>query len=187
MLFFCVYMKHLLYLFLLVPVLLLAGCVSTGNSENQLTAQLGDVVKVDYIGSLQDGTVFDTSLQVEAERAGLPPRPSYEPLEFTVGAGQMIPGFDNGVVGMKIGEEKIVTIPPEEAYGERSGEKVQEIPRANIQGELQVGSIISAPGVQGRVLEVNDEVVKVDFNHELAGKTLVFKITLRDITKAILE
>lgn len=79
----------------------------------------GDAVSVHYVGKLDDGTVFDTSEKEEAMEAGIyNEMRDYEPLKFTVGAGQMIKGFDEGVVGMKAGEEKILKIPPEEAYGE---------------------------------------------------------------------
>ena len=82
-----------------------------------MTAQKGDTVAVDYVGTLDNGTAFDTSIKEEAQKAGLPLRDSYAPLEFTVGEGQMIAGFDNAVVGMKVGEEKNVHLTPSEAYG----------------------------------------------------------------------
>ena len=82
-----------------------------------MAAQKGDTVAVDYVGTLDDGTVFDTSIREEAIKAGLPLRSSYSPLEFTAGAGQMIAGFDAAVIGMKVGEEKNVHLTPSEAYG----------------------------------------------------------------------
>lgn len=85
--------------------------------QGMIVAEAGDTVSVNYIGALENGTLFDTSIEAEAKKANLPLRPAYSPLSFTVGAGQMIEGFDSAVVGMKEGQEKTVTIPPEEAYG----------------------------------------------------------------------
>jgi peptidylprolyl isomerase len=89
----------------------LSGCGGSGASSAASGVKAGDTVKVDYTGKLEDGTVFDSSTD---EQFG-----HVQPLEFTVGAGQMIPGFDKGVVGMKVGEEKTITIPPEEGYGDQ--------------------------------------------------------------------
>ncbi len=173
-------MKHLL---LVLGIVLLAGCLH----EAQPTAQQGDVVKVDYVGQLENGIVFDTSIKSEAEKAGLPLRESYAPLEFTVGSGQLIKGFDSGVVGMKQGEQKTVTIPASEAYGEINQALIAQVPRQNIQGDvqrdIQIGAVISGGDKVGRVIEVSNETVTVNFNHELAGKTLVFKITVVSIAK----
>ncbi|VVC00956.1 FKBP-type peptidyl-prolyl cis-trans isomerase [uncultured archaeon] len=160
---------------------------TTGNGI--ATAQKGDTVRVDYVGKLQNGTVFDTSLKEEAAKAGLEPRPSYSPLEFTVGAGQMIAGFDAAVVGMREGQERTATLQPSQAYGEWSAERVISIPVANIgnAADIRVGSMLYAQnGAIGRVVEVGNgtnATAKVDFNHELAGKTLVFTIKMVGITK----
>jgi len=154
--------------------------------EGVVVAEAGDTVSVDYIGAFENGTLFDTSIEAEAKKAGLPLRPYYSPLEFTVGAGQMIAGFDSAVIGMKEGQEKTVTIPPEKAYGAWSQENVGEIPLANIQGSenLRVGSELTASnGARGRVVKIEGGKATVDFNHELAGKTLVFTIRMVKITK----
>ncbi len=95
----------------------IGASIQATQGGNSVTAQNGDLVAVDYVGTLDDGTVFDTSIKEEAQKAGLPLRPSYSPLEFTVGAGQMISGFDKGVVGMTVGETKNVHLTPAEAYG----------------------------------------------------------------------
>ena len=150
-----------------------------------IVAAKGDIVQVDYIGSLDDGTVFDTSLKAEAEKAGLALRPSYAPLEFTVGAGQMIDGFDAAVVGMKEGEEKTVRILPAAAYGSRDEELVVSMPHENLPGEVNVGDqFMNAQGMTGIAIDVNNQTIKIDFNHPLAGKTLTFQIFMRKITKA---
>lgn len=151
------------------------------------SAANGDQVSVDYTGRLENGTLFDTSIREEAIKAGLPLRPIYTPLQFTVGAGQMIAGFDAGVVGMKEGQEKTITIPPEKAYGQWSQENVGEIALENIQGsgEVKVGTELSASnGARGRVVKIEGGKATVDFNHELAGKTLVFTIKMVRIEKS---
>lgn len=149
-----------------------------------VTAQQNDTLQVNYVGSLENGTVFDTSLESEARNAGLPLRSSYSPLEFKVGAGQLIKGFDDAVRGMKEGEEKTIRIPPNEAYGDVNPELIAGIPRANVQGNITIGSMVSGGGNEGKVVSINNETITVDFNHPLAGKVLIFKITLVKITKA---
>ena len=115
---------------LIVPALLLLIIVSGCVDERSRVVHEGDIIKVDYIGRLEDGTIFDTSLEEVAREAGLyDPLRSYKPLQFKVGSGQMIPGFDRGVIGMKVNETKNITIPPEEAYGEYDPEKVNVVPR----------------------------------------------------------
>jgi peptidylprolyl isomerase len=151
----------------------------------QNTAQKGDNVAVDYVGSLDNGTVFDTSIKEEAEKAGLPLRDAYAPLEFTVGAGQMIKGFDAAVVGMKVGEEKTVHLAPADAYGEIDPQYIMTVPIANVPEGVKVGSRLSTQtGIPGVVTSVTDVNVTVDFNNPLAGKALNFRIIMRKITKA---
>lgn len=137
-----------------------------------MQAKTGDVVRVHYTGRLTDGTLFDSS-------------EGRDPLEFTIGAGQMIKGFDTGVLGMEVGEKKTLQIAPTEAYGERDEEAIIEFPSANIPDEMQL-----EPGMQltlrnqfGQpipvvVLEVKEEIVVMDANHSLAGKDLVFDVEL---------
>jgi len=150
------------------------------------TAAKGDTVGVYYIGKLANGKLFDTNVKEEAQKAGLPLRDSYPLLTFTVGAGQMIPGFDAGVLGMKEGEEKTVTLPPAQAYGEKNPEAVITVPLANIGNStsIKAGALLYAQnGATGKVVEVDATDAKVDFNHELAGETLVFTIRMVNITK----
>ncbi|MFZ3033446.1 MAG: peptidylprolyl isomerase [Parvibaculum sp.] len=132
----------------------------------------GDTVKVHYTGTLGDGTVFDSSQ-------------GREPLGFTVGSGQVIPGFDSAVADMNVGESKTFTIPCAEAYGEHDPRMVQDVPRSEMppEMELTVGMRLSARGPDGReialvVNELTDEVVKLDANHPLAGQDLTFAIEL---------
>ena len=140
------------------------------------TVQEGDTITVEYEGRLEDGTVFDSSEKHE------------EPLQFTVGEGKIIKGFDEAVVGMKVGEEKEVTIPPEQAYGQHNPELVRDLPR-NVfpeDQEVQKGMVfmMSLPDgrqVPVRISDVAEESVKVDLNSPLAGKTLKFTIKIVSI------
>lgn len=140
------------------------------------TVQEGDTITVEYEGRLDDGTVFDSSDKHE------------EPLEFTVGEGKIIKGFDQAVVGMEVGEEKEVTVPPEQAYGQYNPELVRDLPR-NVfpeDQEVQPGMVFMMALPDGRqvpvrIAEVAEEQVKVDLNSPLAGKTLTFTIKVVDI------
>jgi FKBP-type peptidyl-prolyl cis-trans isomerase 2 len=136
----------------------------------------GDTVKVEYEGSLDDGTVFDSS-----ERHG-------EPIEFEVGAGQIIPGFESEVVGMEEGEEKEFKVEPSDAYGDHNPEMVKEFPKDQLPGEeeLKPGMMLVTTlpnGVQipAVILEVTDEAVTIDLNHPLSGKVLSFKIKVLEV------
>lgn len=136
----------------------------------------GDKVKVEYVGSLEDGTVFDSSEKHNA------------PLEFVVGAGQLIKGFDDAVVGMKVGEEKEITLPPEEAYGSHNPEFVKDMPRNLFpqDQEIQPGmsfivDLQDGRKIQVRVSKVSEDAVTIDLNPPLAGKTLIFKIKIVEI------
>lgn len=140
-------------------------------------AKQGDKVKIHYTGKLDDGSVFDSSLE-------------REPLEFTLGSGEVIEGFDTGVVGMNEGEEKTVTIPCDKAYGERDDRLIQKVPRAAIPEEitLEEGIVLavrdqSGSPMQVTVTEFNDSEVTLDANFPLAGKDLTFDLKLVEICK----
>ena len=140
----------------------------------------GDTVKVHYLGTLPGGEIFDGSVDVAHNILR-------DPLEFEAGAGQMIPGFDAAVLGMKEGEEKTVTLSPEQAYGEKDESRIVSFPRAEIEAQgitPEVGLKLYASGMAVTILEVGDENVTLDFNHDLAGKTLVFWIKVVEIIKA---
>jgi FKBP-type peptidyl-prolyl cis-trans isomerase 2 len=130
----------------------------------------GDKIKVMYTGYLEDGSVFDSNEGKEA-------------LSFEVGTGQIIKGFENAVIGMKIGESKSIIIKPEEAYGERHEEMVVKIPKTQFQGEeIKEGMMVSSSnGMQATVVSVNEEDVTLDFNFPLAGKTLKFDLKIAAI------
>ena len=169
-------------LFILVLFLVIINGCDTMKVKN------GDTIKVDYVGTT-DGDMFDTSIKEEAQKGGIynDQRP-YEPLEFKVGAGQMIAGFDKAVVGMAAGEEKTIEIPPEEAYGEVREDMIKDMPLDMVKDkgiDPEVGQMLQIMTAQGplraKITEVTDKNVKMDFNHELAGKTLTFKIIVREI------
>jgi FKBP-type peptidyl-prolyl cis-trans isomerase SlyD len=179
-------MKPLFLLLVGAVVVLLSGCLSTDSPVEVKVVKEGDYVRVDYTGKLEDGTVFDTSIKDDAIEAGIYNQDrDYQPLGFTVAAGQMIKGFDSGVVGMAVGENKTLIIPPEEAYGVHRGDMVQTIPVAELTRAgitPVVGKKVStSQGQTATITNVTDTNVVIDFNHELAGKTLVFDIKLVSI------
>lgn len=138
----------------------------------------GDTVRVHYRGTLPDGTEFDSS-------------EGREPLEFTVGSGQVIPGFDSAVADLEPGESKTITIPAADAYGEHNPEGVQVFPRDAFppDADPQVGWAVELEAPDGQrvpavITEVTDESISLDFNHPLAGKDLTFDITLVEVVGA---
>lgn len=140
-----------------------------------MTAKKNDKVQVHYTGKLTTGEVFDSS-------------EGREPLAFTVGGGQMIKGFDEAVNGMELNEKKTVTIPAEEAYGEKNEALIQEVPKSQLPDDMQpeVGQRLVATNDTGHqtqvsVIEVSEESITIDANHELAGRDLIFDITLVSI------
>ncbi|MEN9382821.1 MAG: hypothetical protein RI940_1704 [Bacteroidota bacterium] len=135
----------------------------------------GDTIQVHYHGTLTNGEVFDSS----NGRA---------PLEFEVGSGMVIPGFDNGVLGMKVGDKKTINIPFMEAYGPKQPEMIVEFPKTQFPPDLnpEVGMALTMNNGQGQqfqviVVEVKEEVVVLDANHALAGQDLIFDLELVNI------
>ena len=136
----------------------------------------GDNVKVHYTGKLNDGTVFDSS-------------EGRDPLAFTMGKGMMIPGFEKGVMGMALNEEKTITIPPAEAYGDVRQEMIAEVPNSQLPEGLkpEAGMELMSQTPDGhqlvvRVMEVKDDSIVIDANHQLAGKELTFDIKVVEIS-----
>lgn len=137
--------------------------------------KLNDTIKVHYTGKLDDGEIFDTSV-------------NGEPLEFKVGEGKLIPGFEKGVIGLGVNDSVTVNIPAAEAYGNRMEELVQKIERTqlpeDIKPEVGMNLISQAPDGQQMMLlvtEVEEENITIDANHPLAGKDLTFDITVTEI------
>ncbi|SRR5579883_1426268 len=138
-------------------------------------AKAGDTVKVHYTGKLDDGTVFDSSVD-------------REPLEFTIGSGNIIPGFEQAVVGMSLGESKTEIIPTDQAYGPHLDEMVVVVDRQQMPEEIdpQVGQQLQIQQQNGQVLpvvitDVSGASVTLDANHPLAGEDLTFDIRLVEI------
>ncbi len=139
----------------------------------------GDTAKVHYTGKLEDGRVFDTS----KER---------EPLEFTVGEGSIIPGFEEGVVGMEIGETRSLEVPPEAAYGPRREELVFNIPSDHFPEHItpEIGMQLQIKQQDGTpfaavITDMEEEEVTLDANHPLAGQTLYFEVELLEIPQSV--
>ncbi len=138
-------------------------------------AKTGDTVRIHYTGTLTDGSEFDSS-------AG------GDPLEFTIGSGQIIPGLDREIAGMTVGDTKKVTVIADEAYGPRESEAVQEVPREAVPDgiNLVVGNRLQATTADGQqmvvtIAAVGDETVTMDANHPLAGEDLIFDVELVEI------
>ena len=141
-------------------------------------AKSGDTVRIHYTGTLTNGEQFDSSRDKQ-------------PIEFTLGKGQMIAGFEAAVDGMTLGERKTVTIPSDEAYGAHDPALLQEVPKTRLPPdlELKIGMVVQAADATGRsmrlsVQEIRDETVIFDANHPLAGKDLVFDIELVELEAA---
>lgn len=141
-----------------------------------MQAKFGSTVDVHYKGTLTDGTVFDSS------------HTRGEPLNFEVGSGYMISGFNNAVNGMNVGEVKSIHLTPEEAYGDYHPEALQTVPRGAFAPDFEfiLGGTIQGNGPEGpflaKIQEVKDETVTLDLNHPLAGKELNFEIELLSVT-----
>jgi FKBP-type peptidyl-prolyl cis-trans isomerases 2 len=140
-----------------------------------MPAKSGDTVLVHYTGTLQDGTVFDSSLDGE-------------PLEATIGEGMLIPGFENALVGMAPGDAKTVTIEPSDAYGEHIEDLVLTVPRESVPPHItpELGVMVqlsmeSGEDFEAMITDVTDAAVTLDANHPLAGETLVFELQLKEI------
>jgi peptidylprolyl isomerase len=178
----------LLALTALIVAVIVAGCVENDVSTPSPTpstptltpapttmAKEGDTVKVHYTGTLEDGSVFDTSVE-------------REPLQFTIGEGQLILGFEQGVIGMKLGESKTITIPADQAYGPYNEGLVGVVERDHLPAgvEPEVGQQLQTTQANGQiavvtVINVSESTVTVDANHHLAGKDLTFEIQLVEI------
>lgn len=133
----------------------------------------GNTVKVHYTGTFENGEVFDSSVERN------------EPIGFTVGSNQVIPGFESAVMGMSVGESKTITLQPEEAYGPINEENIQEIPKEMVPEGVQSGQMLTAETPEGPVnvivKEVRENTVILDGNHPFSGKVLNFEIEVVEI------
>jgi len=162
--------RIILYVALTVLMLFTAGIMLLSGCDNTPAVKAGDTIKVEYKGSLEDGTVFDQNQEGQ-------------PLEFTVGSGQLIPGFDRAVVGMKLEETKTVTLPAEDAYGMPAPSLIRNFPKTSFPDnfEPEIGMDITMQDQSGRpvpakIAGITEDEIAIDLNHPLAGKTLVFDI-----------
>jgi FKBP-type peptidyl-prolyl cis-trans isomerase 2 len=136
----------------------------------------GDKVKVEYKGTLSDGTVFDST-----EKHGAP-------LEFEVGSQQLMEGFENAIIGMEKGEEKEFSLTSDEAYGEYNEELVKSVPRDQLPkdqdfeaGNMLVMGLPNGIQITAQITEITEDIVTLDLNHPLAGKDLTFKVKIVDV------
>lgn len=173
--------RHLLVV-IAVGALSLAACASgddfatdgatSVSNDGGFIVQDGDLVEVHYTGTLDDGSTFDSS------------RERGSPLSFTAGTGEVIPGFDEAVRGLAVGESRTVRMLPADAYGDWSEDLVVEVPYGPSQGDVAVGDeVFLNTGRAAVVLEVKEGTVVLDANHELAGQALTFEIEVIAITR----
>jgi FKBP-type peptidyl-prolyl cis-trans isomerase 2 len=150
-----------------------------------MAIETDDSATIEYTGRLQDGTVFDTSRESVARENGLTDAESdreYTPLTVDVGAGRLIEGLEEALVGLEEGDRSTVTVPPEKAYGQRSEERVREYDSEDFREMLagqtprEGAQVETQDGGRATIVHVDDDVVRVDFNHELAGETLEFDV-----------
>lgn len=177
--------QSLAAILLVITALLAAGCAAS----TEKTVKAGDSVSVDYTGWLDDGTIFDTSVAATAQQAGIyDERMAYTPLNFTVGSGEYLQGFEDAVVGLKINQSTNITLTPAQAYGNYDPSLIQPVPMSmltqyNITPEVNDTLYYGIQPVRVDSIP-NNTTVFIDFNHPMAGKTLHFMLTVRDIRPA---
>ena len=155
-----------------IGVILLIATLVSGCGGVQ-SAETGDIVKVHYIGTLNNGTAFDTSID-------------REPLELIIGQGQVISGFEQAVIGMKVGESKTVNIPVDKAYGLHRDDLVITVELSQLPDNIEVGQQLQTTQADGRlvivtVIDISETLATLDANHPLAGEDLIFEIELVEI------
>ncbi|WP_297463697.1 peptidylprolyl isomerase [Thermococcus sp.] len=152
-----------------------------------MKVERGDRVKFHYVGKFENGEVFDTSYEDVAKEHGVyVEEREYGPLEVTAGAGEVIPGLDEALIGMEVGEKKTVVVPPEKGYGLPNPELVIEVPVSEFTKagmEPVEGMYVMTDSGIAKIVAVEGDKVKLDFNHPLAGKTLVFEVEVVDVKK----
>jgi FKBP-type peptidyl-prolyl cis-trans isomerase SlyD len=161
----------------MLNILVSTGAFAAEKSKENNVVKDGTVVSLQYTLSGEDGKTIESNK-------------GKEPLKYTQGSHQIVPGLEKGLAGMKMGEEKRVKVTPEEGYGPVDPKGFQEFPKEKIPSEgLKVGSVLMAKGPQGqqvpvRVHEIKEKTVVLDLNHPMAGKTLVFDVKVLDIQPA---
>ncbi len=153
-----------------LAIVILLGIILVNGCGGPVLAKSGDTVRVHYTGRLTDGTEFDTSI-------------GGEPLEFTLGQGQTISGFEKAVIGMKVGESKTIAIPVDEAYGPRRDDLIVEVGRDKLPPDIipEVGMQLQTSQGIITIIDVTETTIQLDANHPLAGQDLTFDIELVEI------
>jgi FKBP-type peptidyl-prolyl cis-trans isomerase 2 len=178
--------RRLILVFIVIAAVALAVYL-VATRPGTATVKQGDTVLVNYAAKFND-TVIDTNIKEVAEQSKISKK-SYEPLNITVGAGKFIKGFEDALYGMKEGEKKTVTIPPELGYGSYDVKKVTGIKNSQLEAQgvnaskLQVGMQLTSTNGVFKVIGKTNDSVFIDMNHPLAGKTVVFDIELLKIKK----
>jgi peptidylprolyl isomerase len=173
---------------LVLAVVLVAGC--TGSSQK--TVQSGNNVTIDYVGTFDNGTVFGTSNATVAQQAGIYESDyTYEPISYIAGSGEILEALDNATIGMKIGETKNVTLTPDQAYGEYNASLIIPVPmsmllESNITPHVNDTLYYNFEPVRvdhivENTTDLNNSSVYIDFNNQMAGKTLHFMVTIVNI------
>jgi FKBP-type peptidyl-prolyl cis-trans isomerase 2 len=164
----------------LLPMLAFTGAFAAEKSTDSNVVKDGTVVSLQYTLSGEDGKTIESNK-------------GKDPLKYTQGSHQIVPGLEKGLAGMKVGDEKRVKVTPEEGYGQVDPKGFQEFPKEKIPSEaLKVGSVLMATGPQGqqipvRVREIKEKTVVLDLNHPMAGKTLVFDVKVLDVQPAVAQ
>lgn len=181
---------HIIMAVLLVlSITFVAGCASSNQNSGinaNTTVKMGDNVTVDYTLYLANGSIYDTSMESVAQQAGLNTTGrSFSPITFVVGDGNYLGGFENGTIGMKVGDTKNVTLTPDQAYGEYNQSLIMPVNMSDLVN-ASIVPYVNETLYNGfslvRVASIpNNSTVMIDYNPPLAGDTLTFKITLRSI------
>ncbi len=153
----------------------------------KMKVEKGNFVVFNYVGKFEDGEIFDTSYEDIAKKAGIYVEDrKYGPIGANVGVGELIPGLDEALIGMEVGEKKTVTIPPELGYGMPREDLIINIPRSDFENAgiepVKDMYVMTDSGI-AKIADVGEENVTLDFNHPLAGKTLIFEIEIVDVQK----
>ncbi|MBC7109172.1 MAG: peptidylprolyl isomerase [Methanomassiliicoccales archaeon] len=152
-----------------------------------MKVEKGDFVVFNYIGKFENGEIFDTTYENIAKEAGIYMEDrTYGPLGANVGVGELIPGIDEALLGMEVGEKKIITIPPEKGYGMPRDDLIINVPTSEFEKagiEPIEGAYIMTDSGIAQITAIGEENVTLDFNHPLAGKTLVFEVEIVDVKK----
>ncbi len=150
-----------------------------------MAVKKGDFVRLEFIGRIKEtGEVFDTTIEEVAKETGLQIKKAFGPVPVVVGGGHLIKGLDDAILGMEEGEKKHIEVQPEDAFGKRDPKLVQLIPMSEFRRQgirPEVGMAVRMQDFEGRIQSIDGGRVRVDFNHELAGKTLEYDIEVREI------